>query len=176
MLNGCESYFNLSGLPTIAGTTAQLSTNLRLPLNATNIPVPNAVPTPHPGIQKDTPFTLGAAAPVFDDCFVFPGDPKAVPLDTRQLPLRTSGIFSYGGTHLEISTTEPAFQLYTGDGLDVAAEAGVGGAPPRGRRAGFCVEPGRWVDAASRKDWRGMVVVGRGETWGSRTVWTAWEE
>lgn len=70
-------------------------------------------------------------------------------------------------------STEPAFQVYTGAGIDVPA---VNGMPARGSRSGFCVEPSRYVNAPNEPAWRGMAVLKRGQVWGSKTVYKAWTE
>ncbi|KAA8910467.1 galactose mutarotase-like domain-containing protein [Sphaerosporella brunnea] len=174
-----HSYFNLSGLPTIEGTEVTLSTNLHLPLDPGGIPVGNSA-APYPGIAANTPFVLGPPGePDFDDCFVFAdahADPASVPIDTRGLPLRVCGSFFHGssGVKLEVRSTEPALQFYTGKYVDVPAQED--GTPARLNRAGFCVEPSRFVDAVNREEWRGMVVLRKGEVYGSRIVYSAWVE
>lgn len=64
-------------------------------------------------------------------------DPATIPIDTRSLPLKKLGSFHHpvSGVHLEVHSTEPAFQFYTGKYIDVPA---VGGLPARGPRSGFC--------------------------------------
>ena len=42
-------------------------------------------------------------------------------------------------------------------------------------RGGFCVEPSRYVDAVIREEWRGMVLVKRGEVYGSKIVYRGWK-
>jgi aldose 1-epimerase len=102
-------------------------------------------------------------------------DPASVPLDTRTRPLKLLAAMKHliTGLHLEVHSTEPAFQFYTGKYIDVPA---VGGAPARGPRSGFCVEPSRYVNAPNEPAWRGMCLLKRGQTWGSRTVYKAWKE
>jgi aldose 1-epimerase len=172
------SYFNLSGLPTIEGTEALLGTNLHLPLDATGIPIDNSA-VAYPGIEAEKPFILGPQHPDVDDCFVFAdahADPPSVPIDTRWLPLRLCAAFFHPQSRLrlEVKSTEPAFQFYTGKYVDL--EAQEDGSSRRVPRAGFCVEPSRFVDAVNREEWKDMVTLKRGETYGSRIVFTAWEE
>lgn len=75
--------------------------------------------------------------------------------------------------HLEVESTDPAFQVYTGDGIDTKA---VDGYEAKGARAGLAIEPSRYVDAASRKEWKGMVLLRKGQVWGSKMVFSAWKE
>lgn len=70
-------------------------------------------------------------------------------------------------------STEPAFQFYTGKYIDVPEVEGVGA---RGPRSGFCVEPSRFVNAVNVDEWRGQVVLRRGEVYGSRVVYRGWSD
>lgn len=171
------SYFNLSGSPTIEGTKLSLITNAHLPLDPTGIPSTTAS-APFSAFVggHDNPFVLGAEAPDVDDCFVLnPSSPSSVPIDTRASPLNKLVAAEHpgSGVHLEVWSTEPAFQFYTGKHVDVPETAG---APARGARAGFCVEPSRWVNAVNVPEWRNQVVLKKGETYGARIVYRAWKE
>lgn len=167
-----NSYFNLSGTPTIDGTEATLNTTKYLPLDDTAIPT-EAVED-FPGIQVDKPFTFGAKEPFIDHCFVFDQEAPQVPTDTRSLPARKLMEISHPSTglHLEIFSTEPAFQLYTGDGVDVPASAD---SPAKPARAGICVEPSRYINAINVPKWRDQVILNRGQIWGSKTIYRAWK-
>lgn len=61
-------------------------------------------------------------------------------------------------------STEPAFQIYTDDRTHVDAGDGM----RYGRRSGIAIEPGRYTNAAYRPEGRGMVVLRKGQKWGSR--------
>ncbi|KAI1659496.1 aldose 1-epimerase [Daldinia decipiens] len=170
-----HSYFNLSGKPTIEGTVVQLSTNSYLPLDEWGIPTTG--PTAYSKVATTTPFTLGVQEPDFDDCFIVDptASPGSVPIDTRGLPLTklVSAHHPESKIHLEVLSTEPAFQFYTGKWIDVPA---VGGAPARGPRSGFCVEPSRFVNAINVDDWRSQQLLKKGEKFGARIVYKAWKE
>lgn len=171
---GLSRYFNLSGKSTIAGTIAQLASTTHLPLDPGGIPL-STPPASYPGLSPNTPFTLTAETDI-DDCFIFPDTPaNSVPLDTRTQPERLCAKFHHPETklNLEVLTTEPSFQFYTGKYVDLPAQAD--GTPARVRNAGFCVEPGRYVDAVNREDWRGQVVLKKGEVYGSKIVYVAWK-
>ncbi|KAI9834240.1 MAG: hypothetical protein M1819_003078 [Sarea resinae] len=167
-----HSYFNLSSGPTIAGTQATLHTSSHLPFDSTSVPLGSI--GPYPSLPA-SPFTLGPKEPDFDDCFVLNPNPSTIPLDSRSLPLKPAASFSHPDTklHLDVLTTEPAFQFYTGGFVDVPAVAGV---DARGPRAGLCVEACRYVNAVNVPEWRHTVVVKPGEKFGARTVWRAWKE
>ena len=149
-----------------------LSTNLHLPLDSTGIP--KTGPSPHGSVTADQAFVLGREEPEFDDCFILNPHPSTVPLASSASHLRLAASFQHPDTalHLTVHTTEPAFQFYTGGYVDVPA---THRAPARASRAGFCVEPGRYVNAVNVDDWRGMVVLRRGDVYGSRIVYTAWK-
>ena len=166
------SYFNLSGTPTIDGTEVALSTNLHLPVDDTDIPLGNI--TAYPGIAPDKPFTLGKEEPSVDHCFVVESDSSKIPLDTRHGAMKKLLSMSHPSTklHLDISSTEPAFQFYTGQFVDVAATEDSPAKPPR---AGICVEPQRFINAINVPEWRNQVVLKRGEVWGARSLYKAWK-
>ncbi|KAL5594310.1 hypothetical protein BROUX41_001252 [Berkeleyomyces rouxiae] len=170
-----HSYFNLAGAPTIEGTQVTLSTDQHLPMDATGIPTSG--PTAHSEVRAHVPFTLGASSPRLDDCFVLDATAAAgsVPLDTRAEPLRllVAARHPASGVSLQVLSTEPAFQFYTGEYVRVPP---VGGLPARGARSGFCCEPGRFVNAVNEEAWRAQVVLGKGQTFGARTVYRAWKD
>jgi aldose 1-epimerase len=143
-----------------------------LPVNDTGIPIGQI--GPYPGIEPGKTFTLGKFEPTFDHCFVVDCDASSVLLDTRRGALKKLVSMSHPATelHLEIFSTEPAFQFYTGQYIDVAAAEDSPAKPPR---AGICVEPQRYINAINVPEWRNMVVLKRGETWGARTVYKAWK-
>ncbi len=110
----------------------ELSTQLYLPADEHNIP--NGGPIPYPNQDVTSSFTLGHKQPVFNDCFVQNPAPASIPLDTRSEPLKRH-LHAFHPTsrlHLEVYSTEPAFQVYTSEYNDVPA---VGGAPARGHAA-----------------------------------------
>jgi aldose 1-epimerase len=131
---------------------------------------------PYPNITPNVSFTLGATLPDIDDCFIVsPSATSSIPLDTRSSPL-TKLISAYHPSskiHLEVLSTEPAFQFYTGKYIDAPA---VEGKEARGPRSGFCVEPSRFVNAINVEEWRGQVVLGRGQVYGSRVVYRGWSD
>lgn len=167
-----HSYFNLSGEPTIGGTDVTLATNLHLPVN--DIAIPTGGPEPF-SFDTSKTFHLTATEPFVDHCFVVATEPGSIPLDTRSSPLRVNLAAHHPGTgiHLEVLSTEPAFQFYTGDGTDVPA---VDGLPARGARAGFCLEPSRWVNAPNVPEWRNQTLLKKGETYGARIVYKGWSD
>lgn len=149
-----------------------LCTTQHLPKDNENIPISG--PTAFPGLEANRSFIVRESWPVIDHCFVVNDAPDTVPLDTRSLPLQKN-VEAYhpdNNIHLEVWGTEPAFQLYTGENTNVPA---VGGYPSRGARSAFCVEPERYVNAPEVEEWRKMVLLEKGETYGSRILYRAWK-
>jgi len=101
-------------------------------------------------------------------------DPKGPSLPLHKL------IDAYHPTtqiHLRVSSTEPAFQFYTGKYIDVPEISENGKTQPaRGPRSGFCVEPSRFVNAVNVPGWRDQVVVKKGEVYRSVIVYEAWSD
>ncbi|KAL4805276.1 galactose mutarotase-like domain-containing protein [Aspergillus unguis] len=166
-----HSYFNLSNGPSAAeGTVAKLATRDYLPLD-------NGIPlgqiSSH-DIDTTKPFEFGPNKAAFDDCFVVDRDLSGVGIDTRKRPLNLLAEFRHNDTkmNLQVHSTDPAFQFYSGAGIDVQQADEKN--PARGPWAGFCIEPSRYVNAVNEKDWRHTVVLKKGEKYGSRIVYKAW--
>lgn len=171
-----HSYFNPAGAhvaPTYEGTVVTLATNQHLPVDDTAIPTGG--PQPFPGLDTSKPFTMTSTGPDVDHCFVLADDPSAVPVDTRDQPLRRNLVAHHPatGVNLEVLSTEPAFQFYTGKGINVPA---TGRLPARGPCSGFCCEPSRWVNAANTPEWQGQTLLRKGETYGARIVYKGWSD
>lgn len=152
----------------------KLATNKYQEVDSTGIPTGPI--KPFPGVEANTEHVIGETEPDIDDCFVLNTDPSSIPVDTRSQPLQSLCSFKEsqkGGVHLEILSTEPAFQFYLGKHIDVPAipEAGL---PARGARSGFCVEPSRYVNAANVDEYKSMVTLKRGEKYGSKIVYKGW--
>ncbi|KAM5465009.1 putative aldose 1-epimerase [Microsporum audouinii] len=168
-----HSYFNLSGAPTIDGTVAVLSTDKYLPTDSTGIPL-GRIESYGP-LRVTEPFLIDEQCPDIDSCFVVDTNPQSIPLDTRSREPKLLASFKHeeSGMHLEVLSTEPAFQFYTGKYIDVPA---VGRFPARGPRSGFCVEPSRYVNAPNEPEWRSMCLLKKGQIWGARTVYRSWRD
>ncbi|KAI1274222.1 galactose mutarotase-like domain-containing protein [Xylaria sp. FL0933] len=170
-----HSYFNLTGGPSIEGTVVQLCTPSYLPVDDGGIPTGG--PTTFTKVATNEQFTLGAQEPDIDDCFVVDpsASPASVPIDTRSRPLvaLVKAHHPESKIHLEVHSTEPAFQYYTGKYIDVPA---VDGVPARGPRSGFCVEPSRFVNACNVEEWKSQVLLKKGEKYGCRILYKAWKE
>ncbi|KAF2835836.1 putative aldose 1-epimerase [Patellaria atrata CBS 101060] len=167
-----HSYFNLTDGPTIEGTDVTLATSKYQVVD--NLGIPIGPIDDYPGIKGKEPFNLGPQEPDIDDCFVLNTDPSSVPIDTRPLPLQELIYAHCPATdiNLEVLSTEPAFQFYTGRFIETQA---VDDLPARGKRAGFCLEPSRYVNAVNVEEYKSMVLLKRGEKYGSRIVYRGWK-
>jgi len=167
-----HSYFNLTGGSSIAGTDVTLITNKYQVVDDGGIPIGPI--EEYPGVSPNETFTLGEKEPDIDDCFVVNTDPKSIPIDTRSLPLQKLASFYHPESkiHLEISSTEPAFQFYTGKYIDVPA---VDDLPARGARSGFCIEPSRYVNAINVPEYRSTMVLKKGEKYGTKILYRGWQ-
>ncbi|KAK3117617.1 hypothetical protein LTR53_000845 [Teratosphaeriaceae sp. CCFEE 6253] len=168
-----HSYFNISDGPTLEGTQVNIATNLHQVTDADDIPTGEIAP--FPGIPANEDFTLGPKEPNPDHCFIINADPASVKLDTRQEPMRKLIALYHPGTKIrfEALSTEPAFQFYCGRFIDVPEMDGM---PARGPRSGMCIEASRYVNAINEEKWRHMVVLKKGQTFGSRTIYRGWQE
>lgn len=166
-------YFNISGAHTLTGTEVELSTNLYLPVDEGGIPTGGL--KAYKGIEPSKTFILGPEEPDVDDCFVLDKPATSIPIDTRVGPIQKLVTAYHHDTdiHLEVWSTEPAFQFYTGKYIDVPA---VEDMPARGPRTGFCVEPSRYVNAPNVEEWKGQVLLKKGAVYGSRTVYRVWSD
>ena len=160
----------MTGAATIESTQVSLGTDQYLPIDSTGIP--DGRITSYSGTDK--PFILRAEEPDIDDCFVIDPDFANIPIDTRPRPLKMLAKLFHPdtGLNLEVHSTEPAFQFYTGKYIDVPA---VEGSPARGPRSGLCIEPSRYVNAPNVPEWRNMSLLRKGQTWGAKNVYKAWK-
>ncbi|KAK1084869.1 hypothetical protein LTR33_002415 [Friedmanniomyces endolithicus] len=168
-----HSYFNISDGPTLEGTVINVATNLHQVTDKDDIPTGEI--KPFPGMPANEDFTLGAKEPDPDHCFILNDDPASVKIDTRKEPMqRLISLYHPGSKiHFETLSTEPAFQFYTGRGIDVPEMDGM---PARGPRSGMCIEASRYVNAVNDEKLRHMVVLKKGEKFGSRTIYRGWKD
>lgn len=169
-----HSYFNLSHSSSIEGTEVTLSTDQHQVVDDTSIPTGEIAR--YPGISAGRKFVLGSREPDIDHCFIVNNDPSSVPLDTRQLSLQNIAQFYHpeSKVHLEVHSTEPSFQFYTGKYINVPEISEQ--VPARGPRSGMAIEPSRYINAINHDEWKSMVVLKRGQKFGSRIIYRAWQD
>ncbi|KAI8085010.1 aldose 1-epimerase [Halteromyces radiatus] len=183
-----HTYFNLAGVavnPVILDTKISMTDNVKgyLELDETGVPTGKELS------WSDTPcmnFTGDAAGTTigkriqelvktkgYDHPYVLHHEFKT---DTSGLPLQKA-VEAYSpetGIQLTFSTTEPAFQFYTGNWLEsghIKAKKSQDQVPIE-PYAGFCLESSRFPDAPNKPDWRASVLLqdGDNDVYASRTV------
>lgn len=160
-----HTYFNLNKFneATIKGSKVQLIDNTGLEVNNKLLPTGNLKKYTQVATFNDSPTEITEKEPVLDFCFVS-GLPAK--LDTRSSPL--TPVFKLSNEEakleVEVATTEPTFQVYTGDYVDVKDKYE--------NRAGICCEPGRYIDAVNNPEWKSSVVLPAGETYGHKLSYT----
>lgn len=163
-----HSYFTVSAPSTNTGTELRLATNSILEVNSDTL-IPNGKIGQRPDLPSGAfaPITITDTEPIIDNCFVLTEDCS---LDTRQSLLKPFAKLYHPSTglHLEASTTEPAFQLTTGESLAVA--------PGLEKRGAFALEAQRFVNAVNNPEWVGQVKIGKGDVWGSKTTYKVWRD
>lgn len=139
--------------------------------------IPTGTTSVHPNLRLFTSaiplaVTLGETSPVFDECFILPEMSEAQ-IDTRNLPVREfAHVFNEESrVNLSAASTEPTFQFYTGDGVNIPSSGEANGF---GSRAGLCLEAGRPINAVNDPNARKWVVLKKGEVYGSYTSYTVW--
>ncbi|NRQ36680.1 galactose mutarotase [Nonomuraea sp. NN258] len=137
-----HSYFNLAGgARDVRGHVVTIEADHYLPVDEGKIPLPGA-----PAAVAGTPYDFTGPAAVgerldgcYDHCYALrPGG-------------RIRVAEPVSGRSMEVTTTEPGVQFYTGHMLD-------GVATPYGRFAGLCLETQRFPDAPNRPDFPSAVL------------------
>jgi aldose 1-epimerase len=157
-----HSYWNLAGSGTILGHQLELDCPFYLPVDKTLIPTGEILAV------AGTPMNFTRRKPVgkdiakvpggYDHCWVGAGAPLAFRrLATLYEPS--------GGRGLEVWTTMPGLQFYTGNFLD--GVAGAGGAVYN-RHSGLCLETEFFPDAVNRPHFPSCLLE-PGETYSHRT-------
>jgi aldose 1-epimerase len=160
-----HGYFNLAGAG--AGTLADHW--LTVFADCILAVGPDSLPTGQLAPVGDTPFDFRTARPVlaridephpqlqvgrgYDHCFRL-ADGAGDPALAAVLEHRPSG------RRLQVSTTEPGLQLYTGNHLD---------GRPHGRRSGLCLETQALPDSPNQPDFP-SAILRPGQVWRSTTV------
>jgi aldose 1-epimerase len=164
-----HSYWNLAGAGSILDHELQMSCPFYLPVDATIIPTGEVL------IVKGTPmdFTtaktvgrdIGKVAGGYDHCLVA-GDSGRSPLAARSFRHVATLYEPAGGRGMEVWTTKPGVQLYTGNFLN--GIAGAGGAVYN-KHYGLCLETEFFPDSVNRPHFPSCILR-PGETYAHKTV------
>ncbi|CCF58840.1 hypothetical protein KAFR_0F02430 [Kazachstania africana CBS 2517] len=160
-----HTYFNLNKVnnPYITGTELQVINDRSIDVDENTIPTGKIITREIKTFKDEQATILGPQEPKYDHCYVVdehkvPAGPDTIKDGTLTVVARAYHPESKIG--LEVSTTEPSYQVYTADWLE------AGYLP----RQGFAVEPGRYVDAVNDERYKRCVTLNPGETFGSEIV------
>jgi len=160
-----HSYYNLAGTGSgdVLGHTLQLNCPAYLPVNDT------LIPTGEVREVTGTPMDFTAAKPIGRDMHAVPGgyDHCFVLAPAEEKPTFAARLHEeQSGRGMEVYTTKPAIQLYTGNFLD-----NVRGSGGRvfARHGGVCLETEFFPDAPNRPEFP-SAVLNPGEVYAHRTV------
>lgn len=138
-----HSYFNLNdgGRSTIVDHRIGIAASAYTPVDGNGIPTGEVLPVEGTAFDFLLPRTIGAGDPRYDHNFC---------LAARRGPLRRAAWVqgSTSGVEMEVWTTEPGLQFYTGQFPDRPVP-GLDGIVYQSC-AGFCLEPQIWPDSPNR--------------------------
>lgn len=171
-----HNYFNISdNVESLVGTKLKVFSNKVIERNKiTDVPTGNIYD--YATVTDDLSFiTFDDKFPVLDHGFMVQASTTDEPiLDTRSRDSSSLVHLYHPSTkaNVKIYSTEPVFQIYTGDGIDLPKLPGEPNAfPPR---CGIAVEPARPTNAQAFDKWRPWVALKKGQKWGSSTTYVSW--
>ena len=167
-----HTYFNLSGASDILNHEVSINADKFLPVDATLIPTGELKPVAGTPFDFTSPHKVGERIDDstdvqikfgggYDHCWVFTDSTKTLKLVATVYEPTT-------GRFMEVSTTEPAVQFYTGNFLNgsVIGKKGKG----YGRRSGLCLETQHFPDSPNKPSFPSTVLK-PGETYQTTTVY-----
>ena len=137
-----HSYFNLDGTKNIADHNLIVNCDQVLPVDKNGIPLTKPVSAKKLDLDFKNSRKLS-----------YKGKPTEIDhnfcISNVKQNLRTNAIVSAKNISLELLSTEPGLQVYTGKGLDSGNDEGWGGFPYK-EYAGIALEPQIWPDSPNQ--------------------------
>ncbi len=169
-----HSYFNLAGhnSGTMLEQKAQFAAKNFTPADDTLIPTGKIEPV------ANTPFDFTQAKTIGQDLEKAGGKPVGFDLNyvldkgqTARPELAATMTDPKSGRVLEVFTTEPGLQFYSGNFLD-GTNVGKGGAVYK-QYNGFCLEPQKFPDSVNKPEWKDKsnTILKPGETYMQTTIY-----
>ena len=137
-----HSYFNLDGTKNIANHNLIVNCDNVLPVDT------NGIPSSKPVSTKELDLDFKKSRKLNDNCKPTEIDHNFCISNIRQ-SLRANAIVSAKNISLELMSTEPGLQIYTGKGLDSGNDDGWGKFPYK-EFAGIALEPQIWPDSPNQ--------------------------
>lgn len=167
-----HSYFNLAGAGDVLGHMVTLDADDFTPVDSTLIPTGVLQPVAGTPFDFRTPVAIGTHINEPDAQLTIAGGYDhnfAIKRSGAGLVHAARVVEPTSGRTLDVATTEPGIQLYTGNFLD-GTITGKGG-KVYARRNGFCLETQHFPDSPNQPAFPSTILK-PGETYTSRTVYT----
>lgn len=167
-----HSYFNLAGAGDILGHQLTINADSITPVDSTLIPTGELMPVKGTPFDFTSPHAIGERINVEDPQIKYGlGYDHNFVLNRSDTGLAVAAMLSEptSGRTLEVRTTEPGVQFYSGNFLD-GTLTGKGGTVYK-HRTGMCLETQHYPDSPNHPNFPSTILK-PGETYRSRTVWT----
>jgi aldose 1-epimerase len=154
-----HSYFNLAGRGDILGHVVLINASRFTPVDDTLIPTGELRPVQNTPFDFTTPTTIGARINEDDEQLKYAGGYDhnwVIDKPDGELGLMARVYEPTSGRVLEVLSTEPGLQFYTGNFLD-GTLVGKGGWKYQFRCA-FCMEPQHFPDSPNKPDFPSVVL------------------